>query len=45
MRTLTAINGQIFCSAGGGVAADSQEEAEYQETFDKVNRILKHLEK
>jgi len=24
--------------------ADSQVEAEYQETFDKVNRILKQLE-
>ena len=45
IRTLTAINGQIFCSAGGGIVADSQEEAEYQETFDKVNRILKQLEK
>lgn len=45
IRTLTAINGQIYCSAGGGIVADSQEEAEYQETFDKVNRILKQLEK
>ncbi len=25
--------------------ADSQEEAEYQETFDKVNKILRQLEK
>ncbi|WP_252497565.1 hypothetical protein, partial [Escherichia coli] len=24
---------------------DSQEEAEYQETFDKVNKILRQLEK
>ncbi|UHR05478.1 aminodeoxychorismate synthase component 1 [Escherichia coli] len=45
IRTLTAINGQIYCSAGGGIVADSQEEAEYQETFDKVNRILRQLEK
>lgn len=30
IRTLTAINGQIYCSAGGGIVADSQEEAEYQ---------------
>ncbi|MBY7412138.1 aminodeoxychorismate synthase component 1 [Escherichia marmotae] len=45
IRTLTAVNGQIYCSAGGGIVADSQEEAEYQETFDKVNRILKQLEK
>ncbi|XNM59246.1 hypothetical protein ACLK1S_11345 [Escherichia coli] len=24
----------IYCSAGGGIVADSQEEAEYQETFE-----------
>lgn len=45
IRTLTACDGQIYCSAGGGIVADSQEEAEYQETFDKVNRILRQLEK
>ncbi|RDT52292.1 aminodeoxychorismate synthase component 1 [Escherichia coli] len=44
IRTLTAWAGQIFCSAGGGIVADSNEEAEYQETFDKVNRILQQLE-
>ncbi|SES82975.1 aminodeoxychorismate synthase component 1 [Kosakonia radicincitans] len=45
IRTLTACDGQIYCSAGGGIVADSLEEAEYQETFDKVNRILRQLEK
>ncbi|MGY5956679.1 aminodeoxychorismate synthase component 1 [Kosakonia sp. BK9b] len=45
IRTLTACKGQIYCSAGGGIVADSEEEAEYQETFDKVNRILRQLEK
>lgn len=45
IRTLTACNGRIYCSAGGGIVADSQPEAEYQETFDKVNRILQQLEK
>jgi para-aminobenzoate synthetase component 1 len=44
IRTLTAVDGQIYCSAGGGIVADSQEYAEYQETFDKVNRILHQLE-
>jgi len=44
IRTLTACEGQIYCSAGGGIVADSEEEAEYQETFDKVNRILRQLE-
>ncbi|EKS9202421.1 aminodeoxychorismate synthase component 1 [Enterobacter cloacae] len=44
IRTLTACDGQLYCSAGGGIVADSQVEAEYQETFDKVNRILHQLE-
>ncbi|SNY73749.1 aminodeoxychorismate synthase component 1 [Enterobacter sp. CC120223-11] len=44
IRTLTATHGKIVCSAGGGIVADSDEQAEYQETFDKVNRILQHLE-
>jgi len=44
IRTLTACGGNLYCSAGGGIVADSQVEAEYQETFDKVNRILKQLE-
>ena len=44
IRTLTAAGGQIYCSAGGGIVADSDEEAEYQETFAKVNRILQQLE-
>lgn len=45
IRTLTARNGHIYCSAGGGIVADSQPDAEYQETFDKVNRILQQLER
>jgi para-aminobenzoate synthetase component 1 len=45
IRTLTAWQGQLYCSAGGGIVADSNEDAEYQETFDKVNRILQQLEK
>lgn len=45
IRTLTACEGRIYCSAGGGIIADSQMDAEYQETFDKVNRILQQLEK
>ncbi|MFZ4252566.1 aminodeoxychorismate synthase component 1 [Enterobacter ludwigii] len=44
IRTLTACNWNLYCSAGGGIVADSQVDAEYQETFDKVNRILKQLE-
>ncbi|ALB63059.1 aminodeoxychorismate synthase [Cronobacter condimenti 1330] len=45
IRTLTAQDGALYCSAGGGIVADSEEAAEYQETFDKVNRILKALER
>ncbi|WP_370964535.1 aminodeoxychorismate synthase component 1 [Enterobacter wuhouensis] len=44
IRTLTASGGNLYCSAGGGIVADSQVDAEYQETFDKVNRILQQLE-
>lgn len=40
IRTLLAENGQIHCWAGGGIVADSQVDAEYQETFDKVGKIL-----
>jgi len=45
IRTLSACNGQLYCSAGGGIVADSESGAEYQETFDKVNRILQLLER
>jgi para-aminobenzoate synthetase component 1 len=37
--------GNIYCSAGGGIVSDSIAENEYQETFDKVNKILPILEK
>ncbi|MBT1445531.1 aminodeoxychorismate synthase component I [Shewanella sp. JM162201] len=44
IRTLVAKDGVIHCWAGGGVVADSNADAEYQETFDKVSRILPVLE-
>ncbi|PCI63638.1 MAG: aminodeoxychorismate synthase, component I [Gammaproteobacteria bacterium] len=31
---------KIYCWAGGGLVADSEVASEYQETFDKVNKIL-----
>ncbi|QIR14531.1 aminodeoxychorismate synthase component I [Shewanella aestuarii] len=40
IRTLVTENNKIFCWAGGGVVADSNAEAEYQESFDKVSKIL-----
>ncbi|NDJ57963.1 aminodeoxychorismate synthase component 1 [Enterobacteriaceae bacterium 4M9] len=45
IRTITACDGHLYCSAGGGIVADSDEEAEYQETFAKVNRILRLTER
>lgn len=45
IRTLLSENGKLYCWAGGGIVADSQEQAEYQETFDKLGRILSVLEK
>lgn len=40
IRTLIAEQGQLHCWAGGGIVADSQEQAEYHETLDKLGRIL-----
>ena len=44
IRTLIAEQGNLWCAAGGGVVADSDEAAEYQETLDKINRILPCLQ-
>ncbi|UDQ78425.1 aminodeoxychorismate synthase component 1 [Erwinia rhapontici] len=44
IRTLIAEDSTLYCAAGGGIVADSDEASEYQETFDKVNRILPCLE-
>ncbi len=38
-------NNSIYCWAGGGLVADSQAQSEYQETFDKINKILPVLNK
>lgn len=45
IRTLVCHNQQIHCWAGGGLVADSQVDSEYQETYDKVNKILPALSK
>ncbi|MGL6048437.1 MAG: chorismate-binding protein, partial [Aeromonas salmonicida] len=45
IRTLIAADGQLYCWAGGGVIADSDVDSEYQETYDKVARILPLLDK
>lgn len=43
IRTLIAERQQLFCSAGGGLVADSDPDAEYRETLHKVSRILPAL--
>ncbi|MCQ8877156.1 aminodeoxychorismate synthase component I [Pseudoalteromonas shioyasakiensis] len=40
IRTLVCHQHHIYCWAGGGIVADSQADLEYQETYDKVNKIL-----
>ncbi|MCS3454023.1 para-aminobenzoate synthetase component 1 [Aeromonas sp. BIGb0405] len=44
IRTLLATEGHLYCWAGGGIIADSEVDSEYQETFDKLARILPLLE-
>lgn len=44
IRTLIAWHQRLYVWAGGGIVADSNVDAEYQETFDKLGRILPILE-
>ncbi len=44
IRTLVCEKNRIHCWAGGGVVADSKVDMEYQETYDKVNKILPLLQ-
>ncbi|WP_188861812.1 aminodeoxychorismate synthase component I [Marinobacterium nitratireducens] len=44
IRTLLCEQDRIFCWAGGGIVADSVTEQEYEETYSKVNNLLKTLE-
>ncbi|MEM0910734.1 MAG: aminodeoxychorismate synthase component I [Pseudomonadota bacterium] len=44
IRTVLAENGLLFCWAGGGIVIDSDAALEYQETQDKVAKILPVLE-
>ena len=45
IRTLVCQKNVIHCWAGGGLVADSTLESEYQETYDKVKKILPVLSK
>ncbi|MEI6858322.1 MAG: chorismate-binding protein, partial [Shewanella sp.] len=40
IRTLVAIDGIIYCWAGGGIVVDSTAASEYKETYDKLSKIL-----
>ncbi len=40
IRTLVCHQQRIFAWAGGGIVADSEAQAEYQETLDKLSKIL-----
>ncbi len=44
IRTLIAEAGSLYVWAGGGLVADSEVEAEYAETFHKLDKILPVLE-
>ncbi|MGI5309635.1 aminodeoxychorismate synthase component I [Rheinheimera sp. WS51] len=44
IRTLVCNQQQIYCWAGGGIVADSNVDSEFQETLDKVNKILPTLQ-
>jgi para-aminobenzoate synthetase component 1 len=43
IRTLTLSHGALRFWAGGGIIADSEVEAEYQESFDKARALLQLL--
>jgi len=43
IRTLVYSGGVVRCWAGGGIVADSDEKAEYQETLDKASAMLELL--
>ncbi|WXL27850.1 aminodeoxychorismate synthase component I [Ectopseudomonas mendocina] len=44
IRSLLAIDGQISCWGGGGIVADSEADAEYQESITKVKVLMSTLE-
>ncbi|MCQ4295266.1 aminodeoxychorismate synthase component I [Pseudomonas stutzeri] len=45
IRTLLIRDGQVSCWGGGGIVADSDWQAEYQESIDKVKVLLGALER
>jgi para-aminobenzoate synthetase component 1 len=43
IRTYLARHGRVYFSAGGGIVADSEPEAEYRETLDKAKSLIAAL--
>jgi anthranilate synthase component 1 len=44
LRTAVVRNGKLYVQAGGGIVADSQPEAEWQETQSKARALLRAAE-
>jgi para-aminobenzoate synthetase component 1 len=44
IRTFLVRHGRVYFSGGGGIVADSEPEAEYQETLDKVRSLIAAVE-
>jgi anthranilate synthase component I len=44
LRTAVVANGTLYVQAGGGVVADSQPDAEWQETQNKAKALLRAAE-
>ena len=44
LRTMVVSGGKAYVQAGGGVVADSDPEAEYQETINKASALLRAVE-
>ncbi len=43
IRTMMLARGRVYLQAGGGIVADSEPEAEYQETLDKARAMFQAL--
>jgi para-aminobenzoate synthetase component 1 len=43
IRTLVKAGGKVHCWGGGGIVADSEGDAEYQETLDKIGIFINNL--
>jgi anthranilate synthase component 1 len=44
IRTMVLVDGKIFIQAGAGIVADSDPEAEYQETVNKARGMMRAIE-